>query len=65
MAWEIRANLGPHVRGGVDARGWLWENGQTHDLNDLIDPDSLYHIYRAYAINESGQIASGASPRIE
>ena len=25
MGWEIRANLGPHVRGGVDARGWLWE----------------------------------------
>ena len=25
MGWEIRANLGSHVRGGVDARGWLWE----------------------------------------
>lgn len=25
MAWEIRANLGTHVRTGVDARGWLWE----------------------------------------
>ena len=25
MGWEIRANLGRHVRTGVDARGWLWE----------------------------------------
>jgi hypothetical protein len=25
MSWEIRANLGPQVREGVDARGWLWE----------------------------------------
>jgi len=25
MGWEIRANLGSHVRRGVDARGWLWE----------------------------------------
>jgi hypothetical protein len=25
MGWEIRANLGKHVRAGVDARGWLWE----------------------------------------
>jgi hypothetical protein len=24
MGWEIRANLGTHVRTGVDARGWLW-----------------------------------------
>jgi hypothetical protein len=25
MGWEIRANLGRHVRPSVDARGWLWE----------------------------------------
>jgi hypothetical protein len=25
MGWAIRANLGPHVRRGADARGWLWE----------------------------------------
>jgi hypothetical protein len=25
MGWEISANLGRHVRTGVDARGWLWE----------------------------------------
>ena len=25
MGWEIKANLGGHVRPGVDARGWLWE----------------------------------------
>jgi hypothetical protein len=25
MGWEISANLGVHARGGVDARGWLWE----------------------------------------
>jgi hypothetical protein len=25
VSWEIRANLGRHVRAGVDAHGWLWE----------------------------------------
>ena len=25
MGWEIRANLGSHVRVDVDGRGWLWE----------------------------------------
>jgi len=25
MGWEIRANLGRHVRTGVDGWGWLWE----------------------------------------
>lgn len=25
MGWQIRANLGRHVRAGSDARGWLWE----------------------------------------
>lgn len=25
MGWEIRANLGRHVRTGVEAHGWLWE----------------------------------------
>ena len=25
MSWEISANLGPHARTGVDARGWAWE----------------------------------------
>lgn len=24
MNWEISANLGPHERPGLDARGWLW-----------------------------------------
>jgi probable HAF family extracellular repeat protein len=41
-------------------RGWLWVNGTTHDLNDLIAPESLYKIFRAYAINELGQIACEA-----
>jgi hypothetical protein len=25
MGWQIRANLGRHVRTGVDGWGWLWE----------------------------------------
>ena len=25
MGWQVSANLGMHVRTGVDARGWLWE----------------------------------------
>jgi hypothetical protein len=25
MTWEIRANLGRHVRPGADGGGWLWE----------------------------------------
>ena len=25
VSWEIRANLGVHVRPGGDARGWMWE----------------------------------------
>jgi hypothetical protein len=25
VSWEIGANLGPHERPGVDAKGWLWE----------------------------------------
>ena len=25
MGWEISANLGRHVRTGVDGAGWLWE----------------------------------------
>jgi hypothetical protein len=25
LSWEVRANLGVHVRPGGDARGWLWE----------------------------------------
>ncbi len=25
MTWEISANLGRHVRTGVDGAGWLWE----------------------------------------
>jgi hypothetical protein len=25
MNWQISANLGRHVRSGVDAHGWLWE----------------------------------------
>jgi uncharacterized membrane protein len=54
--------VGFHQGGGgfASSRGWLWTHGQSFDLNDLIAPDSLYHIYRAYAVNASGQIACEA-----
>jgi probable HAF family extracellular repeat protein len=37
-------------------RPMLWENGQTYDLNDLIDPASKWSLLRAYHINNLGQI---------
>jgi probable HAF family extracellular repeat protein len=38
-----------------DPRGYLWQHGVTHDLNDLVPPGTL-RIERARDINERGQI---------
>ena len=41
-------------------RGYLWQHGVTHDLNDLVLSDNFLWIDRAKDINERGQIiASG------
>jgi len=37
-------------------RPMLWENGQTYDLNDLIDPASEWTLVREFHINNLGQI---------
>jgi hypothetical protein len=36
MRWEISANLGPHGRPGVDARGWLWEITRSSDVARVV-----------------------------
>jgi hypothetical protein len=36
MGWAIRANLGPHVRRGVDARGWLWEIARGAQVAQVV-----------------------------
>lgn len=37
-------------------RALLWENGEVHDLNDLIPPDTGWVLERAEGINDRGQI---------
>ena len=39
-----------------DRRAFLWQNGITHDLNDLVVPGSASVIQRANAINDAGNI---------
>ena len=36
MSWEIRANLGVHVRAGAGARGWLWEISRGAEVARVI-----------------------------
>src|ERR1017187_2274978 len=36
MAWEIRANLGRHVRTGVDAHGWRWEITRGAEVAQVV-----------------------------
>lgn len=36
---------------------FLWEDGEMHDLNDLIPADSGWELTECYDINEQGQIA--------
>ncbi|MCI0556705.1 MAG: hypothetical protein L0287_37680, partial [Anaerolineae bacterium] len=60
-------NAGQIVGSSNDAErnypsAFLWEinsetgEGEIVDLNDLIPPDTGLHLYRAYRINDSGQI---------
>ena len=39
-----------------DRRGYVWQDGLTHDLNDLVLPGFALVIRSANAINDSGQI---------
>ena len=41
-----------------DRRGFLWQNGGTHDLNELVPPEAGIMIERAIAINNRGQIVA-------
>jgi hypothetical protein len=36
VGWEIRANLGRHVRTGADARGWLWEITRDDQVAQVV-----------------------------
>ena len=38
----------------LTTHGFIWSDGQMTDLNDLISPP--FQVYRAWAINNSGQI---------
>lgn len=46
--------------GADGCRAFLWEDGVTSDLNDLVAPGYLDHLERALDINERGQITGGA-----
>ncbi len=41
---------------GCSDRARTWENGQTSDLNDLIDPASGWTLREATDVNDAGQI---------
>jgi hypothetical protein len=36
VSWEISANLGRHVRTGVDAGGWLWEIARGDQVAQVV-----------------------------
>ncbi|HLX78895.1 MAG TPA: RHS repeat-associated core domain-containing protein, partial [Acidimicrobiales bacterium] len=42
--------------GFVDPTGWAYVQGQFHDLNDVIDPASGWHITSADGINDQGDV---------
>jgi len=45
---------------------WIWEDGVLTNLNDLIDPNSQWHLEEAGAINNKGQIFGyGTNPQGE
>jgi probable HAF family extracellular repeat protein len=39
-----------------ESRAFIWENGVMTDLNDLLPPNSGWILYKAYGINDKGQI---------
>jgi hypothetical protein len=49
--------VGSNMADSPDARAMIFLDGQTHDLNDLIDPASGWRLIHAYDINDRGQIA--------
>jgi probable HAF family extracellular repeat protein len=52
VCWDFGGN--PNIR-----RAFIWQNGVTTDLNELIEPDSGLLMTSAASINEAGQIAGG------
>jgi hypothetical protein len=36
VSWEISANLGRHVRTGVDGAGWLWEITRSERVAQVV-----------------------------
>lgn len=38
--------------------GFVWQNGQMQNLNELIDPAAGWHIVEAVDVNDQGQIAA-------
>ena len=51
-------NAAGQVVGYGSLRGWIWTDGQMHDLNSLLTPHSGCKIIEALAINDLGQIAA-------
>jgi hypothetical protein len=72
MDWEIRANLGRHVRTGVDAHGWRWEITRGAEVSQVIieisgrawscDPLSLPEDTR-HALETDGPCRATQGPR--
>jgi hypothetical protein len=47
----------PNCNFDLPARGFLYENGELVDLNNLVPPDSNLHISEPETINDRGEIA--------
>jgi hypothetical protein len=56
-----RMAFGTFPNGGYPYYGFHWVSGEFRNLNDLIDPESIYHILEAARVNENGQIACWAN----
>jgi probable HAF family extracellular repeat protein len=46
--------------GFASCRAFLWQNGVTTDLNDVVPPGYADHLYAANDINDFGQITGEA-----
>ncbi len=47
----------PNCNYDLPARGFLYENGELVDLNNLVPPDSELHVSEPETINDRGEIA--------
>jgi probable HAF family extracellular repeat protein len=47
----------PNCNYDLPARGFLYENGELVDLNNLVPPDSKLHVSEPETINDRGEIA--------